>query len=115
MRDLWDTTIDQSSQDYWSLLDGDEYGTWVDARLTDLGISQAKTANAAWAQQIEHGIPSPQSYYVSPLNRCLETGRITFEGLSLPDTDPFRPLIQEVCYFMSFPGPDTDHLWDKIT
>jgi broad specificity phosphatase PhoE len=81
---------------HWSLLDGDENGTWVDARLTDLGISQAKTANKAWKKQIEDKIPSPQSYYVSPLNRCLATATLTFEGLGLPHTDPFRPMIKEV-------------------
>lgn len=83
-------------QEYWSLLDGDEYGSWVDARLTDLGISQAQTAHATWEQQIKKGIPSPESYYVSPLNRCCQTAQVTFEGLRMPGTEPFRPLIKEV-------------------
>jgi Fructose-2,6-bisphosphatase len=83
-------------QDYWSLLDGDEYGTWVDARLTDVGISQAKTAHDAWAKQIKQKIPPPQSYYVSPLNRCCQTAQVTFEGLDMPLTSPFRPVIKEV-------------------
>ncbi|KAJ5211886.1 uncharacterized protein N7498_003532 [Penicillium cinerascens] len=82
--------------DYWSLLDGDEHGTWVDARLTELGISQAKTAHDAWKKQIEHKIPSPQSYYVSPLNRCCKTAQVTFEGLDMPLTNPFRPVIKEL-------------------
>jgi broad specificity phosphatase PhoE len=83
-------------QDYWSLLDGDKYGTWVDARLTELGISQAKTAHGAWEKQIQRKIPSPQSYYVSPLNRCCKTAQVTFEGLDMPLTAPFRPTIKEV-------------------
>ncbi|KAJ5574063.1 uncharacterized protein N7459_008490 [Penicillium hispanicum] len=82
--------------EYWSLLDGDEWGTWVDAHLTDLGIAQAQTAHDAWAQQIEHGIPTPQSYYVSPLHRCCQTAQVTFEGLNMPGTSPFRPLIKEL-------------------
>lgn len=68
----------------------------MDARLTELGISQAKTAHDAWKKQIEHKIPSPQSYYVSPLNRCCKTAQVTFEGLDMPLTNPFRPVIKEV-------------------
>lgn len=83
-------------QDYWSLLDGDEDGNWVDARLTEQGKCQAQLAHAAWEQQIKAGIPSPESYYVSPLNRCLETAQITFQGLSMAGTDPFKPTIKEV-------------------
>ncbi|KAB8233055.1 histidine phosphatase superfamily [Aspergillus alliaceus] len=86
--ELWDC--------YWSLQDGDETGTWVDARLTDLGISQAQTANKAWKAQIQNKIPAPQSYYVSPLNRCLATASVTFKGLGLPHTEPFRPVIKEL-------------------
>ncbi|KNG88664.1 phosphoglycerate mutase family protein [Aspergillus nomiae NRRL 13137] len=86
--ELWDC--------YWSLQNGDETGTWVDARLTPLGISQAETANEAWRTQIKTKIPSPQAYYVSPLNRCLATASITFKGLGLPHTEPFRPVIKEL-------------------
>ncbi|PYH84774.1 phosphoglycerate mutase-like protein [Aspergillus uvarum CBS 121591] len=86
--ELWDC--------YWSLLDGDDNGTWVDARLTPLGISQAQTAHSAWKTQLAHKIPTPESYYVSPLNRCLATANHTFSGLGIPHTDPFRPLIKEL-------------------
>jgi len=70
--------------------------TWVDARLTDTGIAQAEVAHGAWEKQIENKIPFPESYYVSPLNRCLATANITFKGLGIPHTDPFRPTIKEV-------------------
>lgn len=83
-------------QEYWSLLDGDEYGTWSDAHLTEIGIAQAQTAHDTWAQQWETGIPAPQSYYVSPLHRCCQTAQVTFEGLDMPLTDPFQPLVKEV-------------------
>jgi len=33
---------------------------------------------------------------VSPLNRCLETARVTFSGLDLPKSQPFVPTIQEL-------------------
>ncbi|KAJ5645082.1 hypothetical protein N7507_011093 [Penicillium longicatenatum] len=81
---------------YWSLLDGDQYGNWVDARLTDLGRSQARTAHNTWETQFTNGIPAPQSYYVSPLHRTCETAEITFKGLDMPLTDPFRPMIKEL-------------------
>ncbi|KAJ5174668.1 uncharacterized protein N7482_000545 [Penicillium canariense] len=82
--------------EYWSLLDGDEDGTWIDAHLTDVGIAQARTAHDTWTQQIANGIPQPQSYYVSPLHRCCQTAQVTFEGCDMPLTDPFRPLIKEL-------------------
>ncbi|CEJ56085.1 hypothetical protein PMG11_02308 [Penicillium brasilianum] len=82
--------------EYWSLLDGDEYGTWLDAHLTEVGISQAQTAHDTWAQQSESGIPAPQSYYVSPLHRCCQTAQVTFEGLDMPLTNPFQPLVKEL-------------------
>ncbi|KAL2006899.1 hypothetical protein VTN00DRAFT_9567 [Thermoascus crustaceus] len=81
---------------YWSLQDGNETTTWVDARLTDKGVVQAEVAHGAWEKQIESKIPFPESYYVSPLNRCLATASITFKGLSIPHTDPFRPTIKEL-------------------
>lgn len=46
---------------------------------------------------MELDIPAPQSYYVSPLNRCCRTAQITFEEVGLPLTSPFRPVIKEVC------------------
>lgn len=83
-------------KEYWSLLDGDEYGTWLDAHLTEVGIAQAQTAHDTWARQLELGIPPPQSYYVSPLHRCCQTAQVTFEGLDMPLTNPFQPLVKEV-------------------
>jgi broad specificity phosphatase PhoE len=83
------------------LLDGDEYGSWVDARLTEKGIDQAKTAHAAWEEQIQKGVPVPQSFYVSPLNRCLATANVTFGGLSIPGIEPFKPVVKEVSSFQS--------------
>ncbi|KAL2849245.1 histidine phosphatase superfamily [Aspergillus pseudoustus] len=80
----------------YSLLPGDEDGNWFDAHLTEVGIEQARTAHGAWKTQISNGIPSPQSYYVSPLMRCCETARVTFEGTGLPGTEPFRPLLKEL-------------------
>lgn len=82
---------------HWSLLDGDENTTWVDAHLTPTGIAQAQTAHAAFKTQLANHLPPPQSYYVSPLNRCLATANHTFANLpNTPLTNPFRPTIKEL-------------------
>lgn len=77
-------------------MNGNGIVTWDDARLTEVGKAQARTIHNAWAKQIENKIPPPESYYVSPLNRCLSTARITFDGLGLPNTIPFQPTVKEV-------------------
>ncbi|OOF94656.1 hypothetical protein ASPCADRAFT_516101 [Aspergillus carbonarius ITEM 5010] len=81
---------------HYSLLPGTSTITFTDARLTETGKSQARTAHSTWAQQIKTGIPIPESFYVSPLNRCLETAHITFSGLGVQGTEPFRPLVKEL-------------------
>lgn len=71
--------------------------TWADAELTDTGIQQAETANNFWRSALNNsGISPPETYYVSPLNRCLETARVTFSGLDLPKSQPFIPTIKEL-------------------
>lgn len=82
---------------YWSLLNGNGTSTWADAHLTQNGIDQALVANAFWANALaDAGIPAPQSYYVSPLARCLATANLTFSGLELPGDRPFKPLVKEL-------------------
>lgn len=81
---------------YWSLREGDENTTWADARLTPVGVEQARTAHDAWKTQLARKAPAPQSYYVSPLNRCLATANLTFAGLGVPHTEPFQPVIKEL-------------------
>ena len=41
-------------------------------------------------------IQVPQSYYTSPLSRCLQTANITFSGLNLPVYYPFIPTVKEL-------------------
>jgi len=84
-------------QCYWSLQDGNETSTWSDALLTSSGIAQAEKANTFWRSQISsQKIPTPESYYTSPLLRCLATANITFSGLELPEDRPFVPTIKEL-------------------
>ncbi|KAF8861688.1 phosphoglycerate mutase-like protein [Acephala macrosclerotiorum] len=81
---------------YWSLQDGNGTVTWADARITPNGVAQAVKANAFWASRIKlQKIPVPDTYYTSPLTRCLQTANITFFGLELPDRQPFVPTVKE--------------------
>ena len=41
-------------------------------------------------------IPVPESYYTSPLDRCLSTANITFNGLKLPAQQPCVPEVKEL-------------------
>lgn len=79
-------------QRYWSLLNGDGNITWFDAELTPQGKDQAQTAHTAWSTQLQSHMPMAQSFYVSPLRRCLETAGITFRGV-----EGFKPVVKEVC------------------
>ena len=38
----------------------------------------------------------PESYYTSPLDRCLSTAHITFNGLDLPAQQPCVPEVKEL-------------------
>jgi broad specificity phosphatase PhoE len=65
--------------------------------LTPKGISQAQYANAFWRTLVtDHGIPLPQTYYSSPLLRCLATAYYTFSGLPHTPESPFIPTIKEL-------------------
>ncbi|PBP19386.1 phosphoglycerate mutase family protein [Diplocarpon rosae] len=81
---------------YWSLRDGNETLTWADALLTPTGEAQALRAHDFWESAIRlQKIPTPESYYASPLLRCLATANLTFSGLDLPKESPFVPTIKE--------------------
>ncbi|KEF62175.1 uncharacterized protein A1O9_00147 [Exophiala aquamarina CBS 119918] len=81
---------------YWSLLDGNKTAAWSDAHLTQQGIDQALKANRFWKSRLQtEKIPPPQSYYTSPLYRCLATANLTFAGLPLPSQYPFIPTVKE--------------------
>ncbi|KAH8723436.1 histidine phosphatase superfamily [Phaeosphaeriaceae sp. PMI808] len=82
---------------YWSALDGADGVTWSDALLTPTGQQQARDVNALWKSQLPHGIPLPETYYVSPLTRTIETADLSFTGLNLPSDKPYKPYIKELC------------------
>ncbi|KAL5415258.1 hypothetical protein PMIN03_002790 [Paraphaeosphaeria minitans] len=81
---------------YWAEQDGNGTVTWADAHLTPKGIAQAQHANKFWSTLLAtEKIAAPQTYYTSPLHRCLDTARLTFAGLPLPSTSPFVPTVKE--------------------
>lgn len=82
---------------YWSRKTGNNDISWIDSELTPLGVSQALDVHNFWAQMIElEKIPTPQSYYTSPLLRCQQTAFHTFSGLAVPSERPFNPVIKEL-------------------
>ncbi|QLQ78121.1 hypothetical protein HG537_0A03680 [Torulaspora globosa] len=59
---------------YWSFLEGDEHGTWVDSKLTPVGRDQVeKTGLEVLAPMIDHIQALPDVFFTSPMRRCLET------------------------------------------
>ncbi|EDU49805.1 phosphoglycerate mutase family protein [Pyrenophora tritici-repentis] len=81
---------------YWSERDGNATVTWADAKLTETGKRQALRVKAFWNQLIVHEkISPPQTFYTSPLYRCLDTARLTFEGVALPRNTRFVPVVKE--------------------
>ena len=69
----------------------------MDADLTEEGTEQALIAHDFWAHEISvQKIPVPQTYYTSPMTRCLRTANFTFNGLDLPRRYRFVPTVKEL-------------------
>jgi broad specificity phosphatase PhoE len=81
---------------YYSLLDGYDGMQWSDALLTDLGKEQARDVNQLWKRLLPKGIPPPETYYVSPLTRTIETANLSFNGLDLPEDRLYKPIGKEL-------------------
>ncbi|KAF9874533.1 phosphoglycerate mutase [Colletotrichum karsti] len=94
---------------YCSHLDGYGTVTWLDAELVDDGVRQARDLSAFWkAATAAEGVPFPQSFYTSPLRRCLETSKLVFGSLVEEKGGTFRPVIKE-----GLRERMTDHTCDK--
>lgn len=81
---------------YWSKLDGADGIVWDDALLTDVGEKQAEEVYEFWRSHLPEqggGIPPPESYYVSPLTRAIQTAEITFGKLEIA---AFKPVVKEL-------------------
>jgi broad specificity phosphatase PhoE len=71
--------------------------TWRDAHLSDTGIQQALKVNKLWKRLVEtQNIQTPQSYYTSPMFRCLQTAYYSFTGLKVTAEFPFIPEVKEL-------------------
>ncbi|OLN86611.1 putative phosphoglycerate mutase-like protein 1 [Colletotrichum chlorophyti] len=94
---------------YWSHLEGDGVVTWLDAELVDTGIRQAEDLNAFWSEATAvQKVPFPESFYTSPLRRCLKTCKLAFGDLVEKRGQKFRPVIKE-----GLRERMTDHTCDK--
>ncbi|KAF7536459.1 hypothetical protein G7Z17_g13044 [Cylindrodendrum hubeiense] len=81
---------------YWSEQTGNATVTWQDALLTEAGLEEAYKANAYFEERFEqYGMPYFESYYTSPLARCVITARETFANLDLPKSHRFLPVVKE--------------------
>ncbi|KAF2010766.1 phosphoglycerate mutase-like protein [Aaosphaeria arxii CBS 175.79] len=81
---------------YWSMLDGADGITWADANLTGVGEGQARDVHELWSLLLPDGIPSPETFYVSPLTRAIETADLSFKGLELGPGNEYKPIIKEL-------------------
>ena len=91
------TNCEHQYSGYWSELEGNGTSVWADAHITPNGIQQALSVNQFWRKLIaEEKITPPQTYYTSPLYRCLETSNLSFSGLPLPNESPFVPTVKEL-------------------
>lgn len=82
---------------YEAELNGNGTVEWFDALLDPTGVEQALIAHNYWKHEIAVAkTPPPQSYYTSPLSRCLQTANYTFSGLELPQQYPFVPTVKEL-------------------
>ena len=83
-------------QCYWAEQTGNGTATWSDPLLTPDGIAEARKANAYYRdRQTTQKMPCLESYYASPLTRCLTTANLTFSDLDLPAEHPFVPTVME--------------------
>jgi broad specificity phosphatase PhoE len=70
--------------------------TWFDSFLAEEGIQQAHQLSALWSDLVDtHNAPLPQSHYVSPLARCLQTSSFVFKPLMASHDAEFSPLVKE--------------------
>ncbi|GKU00926.1 phosphoglycerate mutase [Fusarium langsethiae] len=87
--EAWNTRV--------SFENGDGKETWFDAFLTEVGEQQAKDLNVFWTDLLKvQGAPHPQTFYTSPLARCLQTTNLVFSSLMVTQTPPQHPIVKEL-------------------
>ncbi|ORY82331.1 histidine phosphatase superfamily [Leucosporidium creatinivorum] len=79
---------------YWSEQYTDGNITWgPDATLTDLGVTQALAAKAAFTTQAAAGMPLPQVLYSSPMRRAAATLQLSWDDLLI--SKGMTPIVKE--------------------
>ncbi|KAK8107280.1 histidine phosphatase superfamily [Apiospora kogelbergensis] len=82
-------------ESHWALLDGDGDAIWADSELTNQGKREATDNAKVWRRLIEQeNMPWP-ALYCSPLQRCLETARLSFEDLAASKGKIYQPMVKE--------------------
>ncbi|KAG6024226.1 hypothetical protein E4U41_001831 [Claviceps citrina] len=82
---------------YWAELEGNGTITWADPLLTPAGFKESEKASAFYKTLYEQqNMPHFESYYTSPLKRCLQTANATFASVQMPADRPFVPTIKEL-------------------
>ncbi|QLG72595.1 hypothetical protein HG535_0D03030 [Zygotorulaspora mrakii] len=77
---------------HWSMLEGDEYGSWVDSRLTPVGKKQVQATGEELFSPIVKSLGSfPHIFFSSPMRRCLET----FVGSWTPNLAEHKELARD--------------------
>lgn len=70
----------------WHSMTTDGEITWApDPKLTPLGEDQAKENHELWKKEILLGAPIPSKFYVSPMQRSMNTSYITWKGIRPDD------------------------------
>lgn len=80
---------DAEWQCFWKTQNGNGSVEWYDAELTDAGQIQIVNMTRAW---IGANVPYPESYYVSPMRRTLQTWRLLWGAAPIK----VRPTVIEV-------------------
>ncbi|GAB0138824.1 hypothetical protein EsDP_00007046 [Epichloe bromicola] len=82
---------------YWAELEGNGTIPWADALLTPAGFRESEKAKAFYETLYEQqNMPHFESYYSSPLKRCIQTANSTFASLKMPPEHAFVPTIKEL-------------------
>jgi broad specificity phosphatase PhoE len=71
--------------------------TWVDAKLVETGIEDAEALSRFWIDATKnYSMPLPKTIYTSPLARCLETTKLTYQDVMSAHKQPFHPVVKEL-------------------
>jgi broad specificity phosphatase PhoE len=85
------------TQSHWSHLDGDDKVTWLDAKLAEDGISQARHLGDLWLEWAGTAdVPLPETLYTSPLARCLETTKLVYAPVMAEHGRSLQPIVKEL-------------------